>query len=375
MIIDNVDFHELPAQKYWSFPSGYKKDSKAETQNMIFSGNYVGARKMDGAFYKFIKDENGNMELIGRSKSVKGDYIDKIEWVPQLHEFFNSLPNGTCLLGELYFPEKEGSSNVTTIMGCLPQKARDRQEKGMKLHYYVFDVLAFNGESLYQKNIEDRITYLYDINIIRNTNYNEYINIAKYYEGKELWNHLQATLNAGGEGIVITKKGTCYQPGKRPARQTLKVKKELHETIDCFFTGHATAPTKEYTGKEIETWQYWLNERTDEKLNGEYYKEYFNGAPLIPITKPYFNGWAGSLEIGVIKNDKVVPIGYLSGLSDEIKANYKDYKGKVIEVGAMEVLYNNGKFSGLRHAKLVNFRPDLTIKDCTWEKIFGNENK
>lgn len=375
MIIDNVDFHELPAQKYWSFPSGYKKDSKAETQNMIFSGDYVGARKMDGAFYKFIKDENGNMELIGRSKSVKGDYIDKIEWVPQLHEFFNSLPNGTCLLGELYFPEKEGSSNVTTIMGCLPQKARDRQEKGMKLHYYIFDVLAFNGESLYQKNIEDRITYLYDINIIRNTNYNEYINIAKYYEGKELWNHLQETLNVGGEGVVITKKGTCYQPGKRPARQTLKVKKELHETIDCFFTGHATAPTKEYTGKEIETWQYWLNERTNEKLNGEYYKEYFNGAPLIPITKPYFNGWAGSLEIGVIKNDKVVPIGYLSGLSDEIKANYKDYKGKVIEVGAMEVLYNNEKFSGLRHAKLVNFRPDLTIKDCTWEKIFGNENK
>ena len=369
MIIDNVDFHELPAQKYWSFPSGYKKDSKAETQNMIFSGDYVGARKMDGAFYKFIKDENGNMELIGRSKSVKGDYIDKIEWVPQLHEFFNSLPNGTCLLGELYFPEKEGSSNVTTIMGCLPQKARNRQEKGMKLHYYVFDVLAIDGESIYQQNIEDRVD---EIDILRKAYKNEkYVKIAEYYEGKELWDHLQETLNNGGEGVVITKKGTCYQPGKRPARQTLKVKKELHETIDCFFTGHATAPTKEYTGKEIETWQYWLNERTGEKLNGEYYKEYFNGTPLIPITKPYFNGWAGSLEIGVIKNDKVVPIGYLSGLSDEIKANYKDYKGKVIEVGAMEVL----ETGGLRHAKMLNFRPDLTIKECTWEKIWGNENK
>ena len=369
MIIDNVDFHELPAQKYWSFPSGYKKDSKAETQNMIFSGDYVGARKMDGAFYKFIKDENGNMELIGRSKSVKGDYIDKIEWVPQLHEFFNSLPNGTCLLGELYFPEKEGSSNVTTIMGCLPQKARNRQEKGMKLHYYVFDVLAIDGKSIYQQNIEDRVD---EIDILRKAYKNEkYVKIAEYYEGKELWDHLQETLNNGGEGVVITKKGTCYQPGKRPARQTLKVKKELHETIDCFFTGHITAPTKEYTGKEIETWQYWLNERTGEKLSGEYYKEYFNGAPLIPITKPYFNGWAGSLEIGVIKNDKVVPIGYLSGLSDEIKANHKDYKGKVIEVGAMEVL----ETGGLRHAKMLNFRPDLTIKECTWEKIWGNENK
>lgn len=367
-MINGIDFHSLEAQKYWSFAKSYKGDPKTEAQNMIFSGDYVGSRKMDGAFYKFIKNDDGSMELIGRSKSVSGDYLNKIDWVPQFHSFFNSLPNGTCLLGEVYFPNKEGSSNVTTIMGCLKDKAIARQEKGDKLHYYVFDVLAYNGISLYQKNIEYRIKYLIDyVRLHRD----EYVEIADYLEGKELWNHLQEILSIGGEGIVITKKGTCYQPGKRPARQTLKVKKELQETIDCFFTGHATAPTKEYTGKEIETWQYWLNERTDEKLNGEYYKEYFNGAPLIPITKPYFNGWAGSLEIGVIKNDKVVPIGYLSGLSDEIKANYKDYKGKVIEVGAMEVL----ETGGLRHAKMLNFRPDLTIKECTWEKIWGNENK
>lgn len=374
-MINNVDFHNLEAQKYWSFSKSYKGDIKAETKNMVFSNEYIGARKIDGAFYKFIKNDDGTMELLGRNKSVSGDYLNKIEWVPQLNSFFNELPNGTCLLGELYFPNNEGSSNVTKIMGCLKEKAIARQDKGDKLHYYIFDVLAFNGESLYQKNIEDRITYLNDINIIRNTNYNEYIDVAKYYEGKELWDQLQQILSNGGEGIVITKKGTCYQPGKRSARQTLKIKKELQETIDCFFTGRITSPTKEYTGKEIETWQYWLNERTGEKIQGEYYKEYFNGAPYTPITKSYFNNWAGSLEIGVIKEDKVIPIGFISGLSDEIKANYKDYKGKVVEVTAMEILYDNGKFSGLRHAKIKQFRPDLTIKDCTWEKIFGNENK
>ena len=360
-MIDNINFHELAAQKYWSFPSGYKKDSKMETRNMIFSGEYIGSRKMDGAFYKFIKNDDGSMELLGRSKSVSGDYLNKIDWVPQLHDFFNNLPNGTCLLGELYFPEKEGSSNVTTIMGCLVQKARERQEKGMKLHYYVFDVLAWNGKSLINENIQTRIAHLDKINFM------PYTIKAIYYEGKELWEELQYILNNGGEGIVITRKGTCYQPGKRPARQTLKVKKELHETIDCFFTGKVTPPTKEYTGKEIETWQYWLNERTDERIQGEYYKEYFNGAPYTPITKPYFNGWAGSLEIGVVKENKVIPIGYLSGLSDEIKANYKNYKGKVIEVGAMEILPTGG----LRHAKLIQFRPDLNIEDCTWEKIFN----
>lgn len=363
MIIDNVDFHELPTQKYWSFPSGYKKDAKAEIKNMIFSGEYIGARKIDGAFYKFIKDENGNMELIGRSKSVKGDYINKIEWVPQLHEFFNSLPNGTCLLGELYFPEKEGSSNVTTIMGCLKQKARERQEKGMKLHYYVFDVLACNNVSLYQKNIEYRISYLYSCISHHLT---PCVEMAYYYDGEELWNLLQETLNEGGEGVVITKKGTCYQPGKRPARQTLKVKKEIQQSIDCIFTGHFTAPTKEYTGKEIETWEYWENTITEEKLKGQYYKDYMKGMAIEPITKPYFNGWAGSLEIGLVKGDKVIPIGMLSGLTEEIRSNPKAYKGMPIEVTCMEILPTGG----LRHAKLVRFRPDLNIEDCTWEKVF-----
>lgn len=369
-MIQGINFHELENQRYWSFPSGYKKDAKTETQNMIFSGDYIGARKMDGAFYKFIKNDDGSMELIGRSKGVKGDYLNKIEWVPHLHEFFNSLPNGTCLLGEIYFPEKEGSSNVTTIMGCLPQKARDRQEKGMKLHYYVFDVLAFNGKSLYQKNIEERVEILETeiLNVVI-VNFEDCVEVAYYYEGRELWNHLQATLNTGGEGVVITKKGTCYQPGKRPARQTLKVKKELHETIDCFFTGHIAPPTKEYTGKEIETWKYWEDLYTEEKINDMLAKDYFDGKPIVPITKPYFHGWAGSLEIGVVKGDKVVPIGWLSGLTDEIKANWKEYKGKCIEVAAMEVL----ETGGLRHAKLIQFRPDLSIKDCTWAKMQGIE--
>ena len=50
--IDGVRFHELESERYWSFPKGYKKDSKAETQSMIFSNEYLGARKMDGAYYQ-----------------------------------------------------------------------------------------------------------------------------------------------------------------------------------------------------------------------------------------------------------------------------------------------------------------------------------
>lgn len=364
--IAGIEFHELEAEKYWSFPKSYKKDPKTETRNMIFSGEYLGARKMDGAYYRFIKDDEGNMSLQGRSRGVSGSFLNKIGHVPHLHKFFEKLPNGTCFLGEIYFPEKEGSSNVTTIMGCAEEKAIARQTTGPKLHYYIFDVWAWEGQSFMSIPCETRFHNIGAFSKIFN---NEYIEWAKYYEGAELWEQLEIILECGGEGIVMTKKGTHPEPGKRPARKTLKVKKELANTIDCIFTGKATPPTHEYNGKELETWQYWENTLSGEKKQGNYFRAYMNGEPWIPVTKPYFNNWAGSLEIGLVKGDKVIPIGYLSGLADEIKANVEKYKGAPIEITCMEILPTGG----LRHAKLVKFRPDLTIKDCSWEKVFGEE--
>ena len=373
-LIDKIDFQELESERYWSFPKSYKKDSKAETRNMIFSGDYLGARKMDGAYYRFVKDMDGNMVLQGRSRSVSGEFLNKIDWVPHLHNFFNSLPNGTCLLGELYFPTHEGSSEVTKIMGCKTPKAIERQVND-KLHYYIFDVWAFDGISFLEDTFEKRIDQLETLRIYSKPNslmedrtdlFPE-IDFAIYYEGAQLWDKLQCILEEGGEGVVITKKTSHAEPGKRTARKTLKIKKEIANTIDCFFTGAASAPTREYTGKEIETWKFWENLQTKEKLNGEFFKEYSEGSPIEPVTKSYFYEWAGSLEIGAIKGDKVVPIGYLSGVSDELKSNPKELKGKVIEVSCMEIL----KTGGLRHAKMLQFRDDKPWKECKWEDIFG----
>ena len=373
-LINGIDFQELESEKYWSFPKSYKKDTKAETRNMIFSGDYLGARKMDGAYYRFVKDMDGNMVLQGRSRSVSGEFLNKIDWVPQLHSFFESLPNGTCLLGELYFPTHEGSSEVTKIMGCKTPKAIERQSKD-KLHYYIFDIWAIDGRSLLDVSFEKRVDELDCLRIYSKPNslmedrtdlFPE-IEFAIYYEGAQLWNKLQCILEEGGEGIVITKKTSHAEPGKRTARKTLKIKKEIANTIDCFFTGVGSAPTREYVGKEIEKWQYWENLQTGEKIEGDFYKEYSEGSPIEPVTKPYFKGWAGSLEIGAIKGDKIVPIGYLSGLSDEIKSDPKKYKGRVIEISCMEVL----KTGGLRHAKMIQFRDDKNWRDCKWEDIFG----
>lgn len=366
--IAGIDFINLPAEKYWSFPASYKGDQKAELKNMIFSGEYAGARKIDGCYYRFIKDEDGNMILQGRSESVNGGYLDKIEWVPQLHEFFNSLPNGTCLLGEIYFPNDEGSKRVTTIMGCLKDKALARQETGEKLHYYIFDIWAWEGKSLLKTTMEERIDQLVLGWRIYGENFHEW---AEYLYGKELWDKLQEILAEGGEGVVITRNTSIPEPGKRTARKTLKIKKELETDLDCFLTGEWKPATRPYKGTEIATWQYWENIRTGEKLQGLYYSDYQAGAGIEPVTKAYFFKWASAVGIGMIgKNGEIVNIGWISGISDEVRESITQANSKyfhaVVKVAAMELDKESG---ALRHGKITEFRIDKGWTECSIAQI------
>ena len=367
-IINNVDFENLSAEKYWSFPKTYKGDKHKDTKDFILSEVYTGATKMDGHYARFIKDDEGNMRLQGRTESVNGGYLNKIEWVPQCMEFFNSLPNGTCLLGELYFPTKRGSRNVTTILGCLKEKALDRQNKGEKLSYYVFDIWAFDGKSYLKTKIEDRIKTL---NSLKEKKFDN-IEIADYLKGEELWNKYGEVLASGGEGIVITKLGTVPEPGKRTARKTLKCKMEVEETIDAFVDGNYKESTVEYNGKMIDTWTYWMNTKTGEKFNKNMYKEYVNGEPIIAITKGFYNGWASAISFSVMKGNDPVHICWISGIDESIKekivTNPKELIGKVAAITCMEVEHIDGEYS-LRHPRIDTWRSDKAYKDCEWTQI------
>ena len=147
-MIENVNFWEFEAEHYWS---GTKKENpRALAKNFIFSGDYIGSRKADGHWFSFGKDLSDEHQywLRSRTQGVNGDYANKLDWVPHIKDSLIRLPNGTVLIGEIYFPNNEGSKNVTTIMGCLLDKAIARQEKGEKLHYYIFDVLAWKGKNM-----------------------------------------------------------------------------------------------------------------------------------------------------------------------------------------------------------------------------------
>lgn len=363
--IDGINFHELENMRYYAPPASWSKAKIHDTSvNRIFSGDWWGSRKVDGAFYKFIKDEDGNMELLGRSKGVGGDYHNKIDWVPHLHSFFEELPNGTCFLGELYVPSNEQAKSTTSIMNCLVDKAVKRQEKE-PLRYYIFDVLAWEGESWINKYAIDRFD---ELNSFSRAYPHEFVDWAQYKCGKELWNMLQELLTDGYEGVVITRDKAVYQPGKRPSKDCLKVKKELTETIDLVVIG-ANPPTKLYDGKDIQNWTYWFNETTNEFVEKPLYKSYFAGAPVIPVTKNYFHHWAGSLKLGAYKDGKLIEVGNLSGITDEIKANWKDYIGQVVEVGAMEIMDNAQGGKGIRHPKFLGVRNDKDPRDCTYDQI------
>lgn len=377
--IDGYNFGEMEVQKYFAPPASWSDQKKKDhAHNAIFSGDWYGAEKKDGYFAKLIKDEDGNIILYSRSRGVNGKFADKHEWVPHLNPFFDALPNGTCLLGEMYLPSKPGSRNITTILGCLKEKAVDRQRTGEKLHFYIFDCLAYAGKSWLNYPARKRFAFVDDFGIAA-----DYVTHAHYVSGKELWTMLQEILARDDEGVVITHADGKYEPGKRPSKITLKIKKELKQTIDCFFTGRGSAPTHEYTGKEIETWQFWEHIITGEKMFGTYFSEYQNGAAIQPITKGWYHGWYGSLEIAVLRKKQgskckmngivyegyeIYPIGWLSGLPDEMKANPSAYAFKPIEVTAME--YDSFAHT-LRHGKMVGWRADLDLKDCTLDKVEG----
>lgn len=361
--INGIDWLHAAPMKYWSYPTAQKEKGKAETRELIFTGNYIGALKADGYYERILKDEDGNCFMIARDRNASGDVTDKLEWVPQFADWMAELPNGCCFLAECYLPGKEGSRNVTSLLGCGKEKCIQRQQAGQMLHWYIFDVMALEGVNYDKMPISERVDHLAEM---WRAYPHQYIEYAMYYEGAELWNKLQEYLASGREGVVISRKDCQVYFKRTPARLTIKVKKELRVDIDAYVIG-ANPPTKEYTGGEILTWPYYVSDITDERLpEGSHYKEYSEGAPIVPVTKNYYFGWAGSLRLGLTdENGKTYYLGDVSGITEEIRANWKDYLGKCCQISGMEI--HDGH---IRHPKFMGWRPDKTPDECEKGQVF-----
>ena len=90
VIIDGFDFWNMEAMKYFAPSTSWSAEKKKENaEQKIFSGSWLASRKRDGIWMMFIKDMDGNMYLRPRARNTKKEFVNKIDWVPHLHPFFN----------------------------------------------------------------------------------------------------------------------------------------------------------------------------------------------------------------------------------------------------------------------------------------------
>ena len=334
-------------------------------------GTWFAELKKDGALYMYVKGLGGENYLFGRTVSKKtGLLTEKSANVPHIIGAFKDLPNGTILLGEIYYPGKT-SKDVTSIMGCLANKAIERQEGTYGyIHYYVYDVLGYNSTSLLKYDNWTRYQVLckiwdkFDL-------YHPYAFVKPFLElaaavDTEIYASIGKALAAGEEGMVVKKKTALYEPGKRP--QTMLKAKQI-DHIDAVIIGFKD-PEILYNGKEIETWQYWVDEFGNPVPVGYHY-----GNPRFePVTKHYYYGWKNAIEIGAYdEKGNIHSIGTIaSGLTDDLRSAFAKtpevYYGKVVEIQCM---MKDNKEKTLRHGFFLQIRYDKPATECLLEDIFS----
>lgn len=373
-----LNLFELAPEKIWGLKANeLLKEQKINTH--IETNNYVASLKKDGQYHRYVNYE-GEIKFQTRGTSVKtGTYGEIQDKVPHLMEYLNRVvPKNSLIIGELYRPGWT-TNEVGSILRCLPPKAIARQ-KDNPLIFYIHDVWFYNGENLMAKSKKERIKKLKEIQEqwIHNYGLISEIEFAKYVDTvDDIKNLIVEAFENDEEGVVLTLKDSIVNPGAKTAWKTIKIKKELQDDADVFLTGNYRLPEKFYTGKEIENWNYWMNEKTGEMIEGKLYNKFIDGATIVAVTKNYFYQWPASLEMAVIDTDtnKRVSIGWVSGLTEEIKKDFvqnpSSYIDKICKVTAMETTEDYK----LRHSKFMGFRDDINIEDCTFQKIFNKKGE
>ena len=354
---------------------------------------FIASEKHDGEWTMFIK---WNGEYLIRSRSISkvtGKYGDKTQHLPHLVEEMKDWPDRSVVLAEVCWGEYGTvSTDVGTILRCLPAKAVERQ-KEKKLVAKIFDLLAWDDELFINKPYWERKNKLLRtfsdwtiedaFNMIMTQHFNsDYfqpttfcpVNVTPAEFADEI-------IAKGGEGCVIQRRDYVYEPGKRSAWKTLKLKQRLPEME---FKVVASIPaTKEYDGKYPESWPYW--EVEDERYypggTDEFGKEWVVHCRVTklmenptedykehgrPVTKPYFYGW----HMGVRFECNGVMCDASSGLTDADREWLGTEEAQDIinngqlyaDIKAMQV----ASLGGLRHPVIKRLR---IMDDAMLEKI------
>jgi ATP-dependent DNA ligase len=339
----------------------------------------------DNKNYTFQVKEDGDRRLLyftkdgvlnsSRSKGADtGLPVTKTDNTPHIRDLNIPELEGTIIDCE-FIHNRGFQEGVRKIMGCLPEKAIQRQNDWGLIEVYIFDVLSHNGEFIVDMPLHNRMrileaiyeTYFKDIPFFR---------LVKTVEGskEELIQQFEELIANGGEGFVAKDINSTYRLSTEKCQSPLKnawikVKREFNGD---FVVMGFDKPSKTYTGDHLDTHQYWYDEELEQLVEGNYYKLSNLSDDIIPVTKYHYKGWIGSIKFGEYENDVLVERGNISGMDEslraEISANPESYIGKVVEVDGMERIK---KTKAIRQPVFKRFRDDKLPEECIYENQKG----
>ena len=372
-----IDYFSSEPMRYWAPTSAMPAATKREhLEHMISDGNYIWSQKYDGNWSRaVITSERNALQTRGISKKT-GTYGEIQNKVLFWDDVIKAFSKDTVILGEVYLPGGI-DKDVGSILRCLDAKALARQ-KDKQLEWRIFDILVLDGVDLMSTPVEERIAHIPEI--VKRINSPLVSGITYHEMDENFFDDLNEIFATGGEGAVCYKKSSIYIPGKRgpSAWETVKVKQEISNDIDCFITGIEPA-VREYTGKDINAWNFWEDERTGEKLVGNFYGDYRTGRSIHPISKGYYYNWPGAIYTSIYDREgNIIPLCKVAGLTEDFKTelrdNFDDWYMCPLTIGGMMVSTARQEDTGIsiRHPYIKSIRKnDLNPEDCTLEKIIS----
>lgn len=355
----------IPAMNINKIPDG----KEYMLQTICENHEYFAQLKKDGYFYEFEKTEHYSYLFSRNISAGTGLLTEKSANVPHITAALEELPPRTVLIGEIYYPGKT-SKDVTKIMGCLAKEAVNRQANTYGLiHYYIHDIIYYDGYDLLNVGAELRYKILEKIFYKHNLDKYDFLELATI-ETENIFDKIAEALSSGEEGMVLKAKNSPYTPNKRPAWATIKIKQI--DYADVIITGFCDA-TKEYTGKELNDWEFNIERATGNKIQGKYADLIDAGIDIIPVTKPWYYGWKTAVEISAYdESGQLIKIGTISsGLTDEMRESFSKEPEKYLNrVCAIECMMKDKNEYTIRHGRFKHWRDDKNAADCTLENIF-----
>ena len=216
----------IQAMKIWKLPDGKEN----LFPNACNSGDYFAELKKDGYWYEFEKTDNYEYLFSRNVSATTGILTEKLANVPHIQEALKILPCGTILIGEIYYPGKT-SKDVTKIMGCLAPEAIRRQQTSGLIHFYLHDIIKFNGFDLQKEGAWTRYQVLVSVWNKYNLSQYPFMELAEAVENN-IQEFTAEALSNGEEGAVLKKRDAPYAPDKRPAWSSIKIKKMWYNQKD-----------------------------------------------------------------------------------------------------------------------------------------------